>query len=94
MVCRRLSALADDLEEGGAKRALKKRVGQIALSVAKNIIAYGLPKAIAREATDFVKAHQRELSGYAIACGDGFVAAQGLLLRLSVGIFMRAYQRA
>ncbi|MBE5800227.1 MAG: glycosyltransferase [Clostridiales bacterium] len=91
-VCRRLSALADTLEKGEAKQALKKRVGQIALSTAKNIPAYRLPPEIAREATDFVRKNQKELSGYALACGDAKVAAQGALLRLSVKGFLLAYQ--
>ncbi|MBR5560306.1 MAG: glycosyltransferase [Clostridia bacterium] len=90
-VCRRLSAAAQELEAGEAKRALKKRVGQIALSTAKNIAAYGLPKHIADEALDFVREHKSELSGYATGSGDAVVAAQGLLLRLSVTTFLRAY---
>lgn len=93
-VCRRLSALAESLPEGEAKRALKKRVGQIALSTAKNIPAYRLPEDIAKEAMNFVKAHKHELSGYAIASGDALVAAQGLLMRLSVSVFLHAYHHA
>ena len=90
-VCRRLAALAEELEAGEAKRALKKRVGQIALSVAKNIAAYGLSGPVAREALDFVRTHQSELSRYATDSGDAFVAAQGMLMRLSVGAFIHAY---
>lgn len=92
-VCRRLSALADTLETGEAKCALKKRVGQIALSTAKNIPAYRLPKEIAKEAMDFVKTHKTELSGYAMDSGAPGVAAQGLLMRLSVSGFIYAYRR-
>ena len=91
-VCRRLSAIAQELEEGSARRALQKRVGQIALSTAKNIAAYGLPETIAKEALDFVKEHRSELSGYALASADASVMAQGLLLRASVSAFMRAYR--
>jgi len=91
-VCRRLSALADTLEESAAKRALKKRVGQIALSVAKNIPAYRLPPHIAQEALDFVRYHLKELSGYALFSADAVVAAQGLLLRLSPGTFLSLYR--
>ena len=93
-VCRRLSALAKTLDDGAAKAALLKRVGQMALSVAKNIPAYRLPPEIAKEAMDFARTHQKELAGYAMHSTDRLVAAQGLLLRVSVGAFIHAYQRA
>ena len=92
-VCRRLHALAQALEKGEAQSALKKRVGQIALSTAKNITAYHLPPEIAREAKAFVRAHLSELCGYAISSGDGVVAAQGALLRVSPEAFLRLYGR-
>ena len=92
-VCRRLRALSQTLEEGEAKAALNRRVGQIALSVAKNIAAYRLPPEIAREAMDFARRHRRELAGYALSSGDGMVAAQGALLALSVRLFLLAYRR-
>ena len=90
-VCRRLSALAQGLERGDAARALRRRVGQIALSTAKNIPAYRLPPQVAAQAEAFVRAHRAELSGYALSSGDALVAAQGLLLRVSVALFMRMY---
>lgn len=92
-VCRRLSALAGTLNDRAAKRALQKRVGQIALSVAKNIPAYRLPPEIAREAEGFVRENLKELSGYALASGDGMVAAQGLLLRISCKAFLWLYAK-
>ena len=91
-VCRRLNTLAQTLEEGAAKQALKKRVGQIALSVAKNIPAYRLPKQVAGEAKAFLKENLKELTGYALASGNRAVAAQGMLLRLSPGAFLALYQ--
>jgi len=93
-VCRRLGALASGLEQGEAKAALKKRVGQIALSTAKNIPAYHLPEQIAGEAKAFVHKHRRELSGYAIASGSALVCAQGWLMRASPELFLRLYSRA
>ena len=90
-VCRRLSALASGLERGEAKRALQKRVGQIALSVAKNIPAYCLPPDIAQEAMDFLRANLSQLSGFALSSGDACVMAQGALLRLSPQLFMKLY---
>ena len=92
-VCRRLSALAGTLPAGEVRNALSRRVGQIALSVVKNIPAYGLPEPVAREALAFAKAHRSELAGYALRSGDALVAAQGALLALSPTIFMKAYGR-
>lgn len=91
-VCRRLHGFAGGLSRTGARSALTRRVGQIALSVAKNIPAYHLPPQIAREAEEFVRAHRRELSGYALGSGDALVAAQGLLLRLSPRAFLALYR--
>ena len=91
-VCRRLSNLAEQLEAGEAKRALKKRVGQIALSLIKNIPAYHLPEQIAREAGEFAMENRKELSGYAIASGDFVVALQGILMRISPKAFLSLYQ--
>lgn len=90
-VCRRLSALADALEAGEAKAALKKRIGQIALSTAKNIAAYRLSGDVAAQAERFVRENQRELCGYAMGSGDALVAAQGLLLRVSPRVFLKLY---
>ena len=92
-VCRRLNALCDSSPAGDAQRALRKRVGQIALGTVKNITAYRLSGAVAQEAVGFARANLREISGYAIASGDALVAAQGLLLRLSLCAFMTVYSR-
>ena len=93
-VCRRLRAIADALPEGDSRRVLHRRVGQIALSVGKNAAAYDLPPAVARQATDFLRANLAELSGYALHSGDAFVRAQGLLLRAAPALFLRLYRRA
>ena len=92
-VCRRLAAFAAAYPAGEARAALQKRVGQIALSVGKNIPAYGLSGDVRREAAAFLAANRRELAGYATASGDALVAAQGLLLRASPGAFMAMYER-
>ena len=92
-ICRRLSGLAQTLPEGEAKAALKKRVGQIAINIGKNIPAYHLPPDVAKEAMDFARTHQKELAGYALASGDRFVAAQGMLFKLSLDVFLWAYKR-
>lgn len=92
-VCRRLTALAGSLAQGEAKRALKKRIGQIALSVLKNIPAYGLTGDVAGEAMAFARMNLAELSGYAVSSGDMAVAAQGLLMRASPDLFLKLYGR-
>ncbi len=91
-VCRRLSTLAKTIDDGEVKGALQRRVGQIALSVAKNIPAYRLPEKIAGEAKAFLKQNLKELTGYAMHSGDAVVAAQGILLRMSPEGFLKLYQ--
>lgn len=90
-VCRRLSALADTLEAGEAKAALRKRVGQIALSAGKNIPAYGLEGDVRREAMAFLKAHKAEFAGYATASGGAASRLQGALLLISPAFFTAIY---
>ena len=92
-VCARLDALARTLPSGAARAALQKRVGQIALSVGKNIPAYRLPPTVAGEAMAFLKAHRRELARYALKSGDAAIAAQGALLLLSPKLFVEMYRR-
>ena len=92
-VCRRLSALAEKAEQGEAAAALRRRVGQIALSVAKNIPAYRLTPEAAKDARAFLQANLGELAGYAICSRDVLVCAQGLLLRAAPGVFMALYTR-
>lgn len=93
-VCRRLTALSKTLETGEAKAALKRRIGQISLSVVKNVAGYQLPQDVAAEVMAFAKAHQKELSCYAIQSGDAVVAAQGVLMRVSLKAFLALYARA
>ena len=92
-VCRRLRALADGRQGDAAARALCRRGGQIALSVAKNIPTYALPPDVAAEAMAFVRGNRRELAGYALRSGDALVAAQGALLALSPRAFVALYCR-
>ncbi len=91
-VCRRLHALEETLAPGEARRALSRRVGQIALSVVKNIPAYRLPPQVAKEATAFAKAHKRELAWYALASQNVSVAAQGALMAVSISLFLSVYR--
>ena len=92
-VCRRLGALAEKGQNAAAVRALKRRVGQVALSVGKNIVAYGLQGEVKRESECFLGAHRAELAGYALRAQDAVVMAQGLLLYLSPTLFMKIYGR-
>ena len=93
-VCRRLHALAACGGEKEAVRALRRRVGQIALSVAKNITAYGLEGDVAAAAMAYVRENKKELTGYAISSGDALVQVQGWLLKCSLTLFLKLYARA
>lgn len=92
-VCRRLWAVSDALADGAPRAALRRRVGQIALSIVKNVPAYRLPPDVAGEAIAFARANRPELARYAMKSGDVLVAAQGLLLRLSLRAFLWIYSR-
>ena len=91
-VCRQLSALAKR-HSGNPGRALARRIGQIAVSVAKNIPAYQLPEDVAREAMAFVRANKGELARYALSSRDALLIAQGMLLAVSPELFVRLYAR-
>ena len=95
-VCRRLRALAEGetAADPAARVALQKRVGQIALGVGKNIVAYSLTGEVRREAEEFLSRNRRELAGLAMGSGDPLVAAQGVLLGVSPGAFMGLYAKA
>ena len=69
-------------------------MGQIALSVVKNVAGYQLPESVAAEVMAFAKEHQSELAGYAIHSGNAIVSAQGWLLRTSLKAFLTLYSRA
>ena len=86
--------MAKTLEDGEPKRALRKRIGQIALSVGKNIPAYQLPPEIAKEAMNFLKENKRELVEYARKSGDAVLAMQGALMMLSPDAFVSSYGKA
>lgn len=92
-ICRRLSAFAGTLPEGSARRALERRVGQLAVSVVKNIHGYGIPEERAARVMAFAKEHRRELAGYALRAQDALVRAQGALLGISPRLFAWCYRR-
>lgn len=92
-ICRRLSAFAQTLPEGGARLALEKRVGQIALSVVKNIWGYGIPPEAAERVMRFAREHRRELARYALRSRDRMVRAEGALFFISPNLFARFYRR-
>ena len=92
-VCRRLSSLAKRYPGSEAGHALRKRVGQIAVSVAKNIPAYKLPEDVAQEVMAFVYSNKQELVRFALSSRDALVMAQGILLAVSPKLFVRLYAR-
>ncbi len=92
-VCRDLSALAETIPHREAGKQLKKRIGQIALNVGKNIEAYQLSGRVREEALQFLRENRKELAEYAGKSGDAMVAAQGMLLACSERAFFAAYRR-
>lgn len=91
-ICRQLSALCATDTPGA--RMLRRRVGQLALNVGKNIAAYQLEGSVRTNAEAFLQQNRRELSHFALQSGDAFVAAQGALLRACPMLFLKLYERA
>ena len=67
-ICRRLSRLAEKTP-GPAGAALSGRVAAIAVSLARNVPAYGLTGEVRREAMRFLRENRREIAGFAAAGG-------------------------
>ena len=67
-ICRRLSRLAEKTP-GPAGGALSGRVAAIAVSLARNVPAYGLTGEVRREAMRFLRENRREIAGFAAAGG-------------------------
>lgn len=92
-ICERLDALAEGLPPSDGQRMLRRRIGQIALSVAKNIPAYGLTGEVKAKAISFLNLHYATLGEYALKSGDKQVRRQGMLLLFSRRLFLRLYTR-
>ena len=90
-ICRKLFPLCAQHTAG--TQMLRRRIGQIALNVGKNIAAYGLEGDVRAQAEEFLRRNKRELSCFALSSGDAFVASQGLLLRACPTLFLRLYAR-
>ena len=90
-ICERLDALAESLPPTEGQRMLRRRIGQIALSVAKNIPAYGLAGDVRAQALSFLNLHYASLGEYAVKSGDKAVRRQGMLLLFSRRLFLRLY---
>lgn len=91
-ICHQLLALCTSDTPG--TRMLRRRIGQIALNVGKNIAAYGLKGDVLLQAKAFLLRNKRELSRFALRSGDAFVAIQGLLLYACPSLFLKLYARA
>ena len=91
-ICRRLQALCTDSTPG--TRMLRRRVGQIALNVAKNIVAYDAAAETHAQSFSFLQTHKHELAAFAWASRDPVIAAQGILLDASPSFFLTLYRRA
>ncbi len=73
------------------QRALRQRAASIALSVPKNIVAYGLAGEVRRDALAFAREHRREIVEIAKGSGSASLRAQGMLLQLSLPLYLRLY---
>ncbi len=92
-VVRRLVAMSEAEQPTPGQRALRKRAAAIALSIPKNIAAYGLAGEVRAQALAFTRAHRAEIARLAQGSGSASLRAQGALLRASLPLFLRMYAR-
>lgn len=90
-ICRRLSQLAAQHANCTAAIALRKRTGQIALSIGKNIPAYRLEGQVKREAMQYLSQNRFTLARFALKSHDLSLSIQGILLALSPKVFLSLY---
>ena len=89
-ICRRLSRLAAKTP-GDAGLALSRRVAAIAVSLGRNIEAYGLTGSVRKEATAFFRNNRREIAFYALASPDWKQRLEGRLILLAPEAYLRLY---
>ena len=92
-IVKRLMAQSDTAHPTPGHRALRRRAVAIALSIPKNIAAYRLTGAVRLQALAFVRAHRAQILRWALRFGSPAQRAQALLLRCSLGLFLRLYER-
>ena len=90
-IVERLTALCAGDPPTPGQRALRRRAAAIALSIPKNIVAHNLAGEVRREALCFMRERVPEIAGCAMGGGSAALWAQGALLRVWPGAFMRAY---
>ncbi len=90
-ICRILTDLTSQPPMTPGKAALKDRTAAIALSIAKNIGAYGLTGDVRQQALAFVRANRAEICLYAALGASHSLHWQGRLLRVSLSAFLALY---
>ena len=90
-ICKSLTQYCRNDIDKKASNALQRRIGQIALNVAKNIEAYQLKGLVLNEASDFLYCHSKELAGYAFKSKDLSLCIQGCILWASPKLFRSIY---
>jgi hypothetical protein len=90
-IAERLVARCEAPRPTPGQRALRRRAAAIALSIPKNIAAYGLTGAARQEALAFARAHRAAILRLTGRGAGVRVRAQAALLRLSLPLFLRLY---
>ena len=88
-ICSRLDGFGAQLS-AESKAMLHRRIAQIALSIAKNISAYGLSGQVKKEAQHFVWLNRRQIAHYAQR-GGASLRLQGAFLCLSPNLYIQCY---
>lgn len=90
-IAQELAELSDAPPASEAKTLLRDRAAAIALSIAKNIPAYGLSGEVRQEALSFLSQHRADIAAITSRSGSFSLRLQGVLLRMSPGLFLRLY---
>ncbi|MDR3050181.1 MAG: glycosyltransferase [Oscillospiraceae bacterium] len=90
-VAQALTALAARPRLTPGQAALRRRAAAIALSIPKNIAAYGLKGAVRQQALAFTGAHKKSIARMAMAAGSPGLWAQGAALLCSLKGFLWVY---
>ena len=89
-VCRYLAEF-DRTHPTDASALLKERIARIALSLGKNIPAYGIEGKAREEAVAFIRNHREEILLYTKLSTSASLGIQARLMKLSPELFIRMY---
>ena len=89
-ICRRLSMLIEKTS-GEPSKALSRRIAAIAVSLGRNIPAYGLSGTVREQAIAFFRENRVEIASFALASPDWFQKLEGQLIQHAPELYLQLY---